>query len=504
LRVQILALANPLKKLASQTAVYGLSTILPRFLNYLLVPFFTYKFTNPSDFGINTYIYSFISFLNVILTYGMETAFFNFLNKNENKNVVYSTALISLLSTTTLFLLLSLVSSNYIAAALNFTNNVNFIQWMILIIATDAIMAIPFARLRAEQKAIKFAAIKIANILVNIGVNVFFIHFCKNAYENDLANQTTSTLGSLYNPQIGIGYAFLANLIANVFSLLLLTKEFFGFTYTFDKDLWLQMLKYALPLLVVGLAGMVNETFDRLILEKLLPADIGMHELGVYGACYKISILMTIFIQAFKFAAEPFFFNHAKSEDSRKLNALVMKYFVIFCSFLFLATMMNMSWIKYFVSKNYWDGLFVVPILLLANLCLGIYFNLSVWYKLTGQTRFGDYITILGATITLIINFTFIPKYSYAASAWATLISYASMMVVSYFLSQKYYKTNYNLRSFVFFFGFALFFYFLSLAWQGNVNKYLALFLNNILLVIYCGLFIKFELPNLKKLNAIS
>jgi O-antigen/teichoic acid export membrane protein len=504
LSLEIVALANPLKNLASQTAVYGLSTILPRFLNYWLVPFFTYKFTNPADFGINTEIYAYISFLNVILTYGMETAFFNFVNKNENKNVVYSTALISLLSTSTLFLLIGLVSSNFIATQLNYTNNVNFIQWMVLIIASDAIMAIPFARLRAKQKAMKFASIKIAHILVNIGVNIFFIHFCKNAHENDLVNQTTSTLGSLYNPQIGIGYAFLANLIANIFSLLLLTKEFMGFTFTFDKALWLQMLKYALPLLVVGLAGMINETFDRIILKKLLPADIGMHDLGVYGACYKISILMTIFIQAFKFAAEPFFFNHAKNEDSRKLNALVMKYFVIFCSFLFLATMMNMSWIKYFVSENYWAGLFVVPILLLANLCLGIYFNLSVWYKLTGQTKFGAYLTMLGAAITLVINFIFIPKYSYAASAWATLISYASMMVVSYFLSQKYYKTNYNMRSFVFFLGFALFFYFLSLTWQGNVNKYLELFLNNMLLAIYCGLFVKFELPNLKKVNAIS
>jgi O-antigen/teichoic acid export membrane protein len=492
--------ANPLKKLASQTAVYGLSTILPRFLNYWLVPFFTYKFTNPADFGINTEIYAYISFLNVILTYGMETAFFNFVNKNENKNIVYSTALISLLSTSTLFLLIGLFSSNFIAVELNYANNVNFIQWMVLIIVSDAVMAIPFARLRAEQKAIKFAVIKIANILVNIGVNIFFIHFCKNAYEKNPGEG----LALFYNPQIGIGYAFLANLIANIVSLLLLTKEFMGFTYAFDKTLWLQMLKYALPLLVVGLAGMINETFDRIILKKLLPADIGMHDLGVYGACYKISILMTIFIQAFKFAAEPFFFNHAKSEDSRKLNALVMKYFIIFCSFLFLATMMNMSWIKYFVSKNYWDGLFVVPILLLANLCLGIYFNLSVWYKLTGQTKFGAYITILGATITLLINFTFIPKYSYAASAWATLISYASMMVVSYFLSQKYYKTNYNLRSFVFFFGFALVFYFVSLTWQGHVSKYIELVLNNMLLVIYCGLFIKFELPNLKKLNAIS
>jgi O-antigen/teichoic acid export membrane protein len=494
--------ANPLKKLASQTVVYGLSTILPRFLNYWLVPFFTYKFTNPADFGINTEIYAYISFLNVILTYGMETAFFNFVNKNENKNIVYSTALISLLSTTSLFLLIGLFSSNFIAVNLNYANNVNFIQWMLLIIASDAIMAIPFARLRAEQKALKFAAIKIVNILVNIGVNVFFIHFCKNAHESDLANQTSSSLGSLYNPEIGIGYAFLANLIANIFSLLLLTKEFMGFSFSFDKVLWLQMLKYALPLLIVGLAGMINETFDRIILKKLLPTDIGMHELGVYGACYKISILMTIFIQAFKFAAEPFFFSHAKNEDSRKLNALVMKYFIIFCSFLFLATMMNITWIKYFVSENYWAGLHVVPILLLANLFLGIYYNLSVWYKLTGQTKFGAYITLLGAAITLIINFAFIPRYSYMASAWATLLSYAGMMVVSYFLSQKYYKTNYNLRSFVFFFGFALVFYFVSLLWQGRLSSIIELALNNILLLVYCWLFIKFELPNFKRLNA--
>ncbi|HEX7414851.1 MAG TPA: polysaccharide biosynthesis C-terminal domain-containing protein [Bacteroidia bacterium] len=495
-------MANPLKKLASQTVVYGLSTILPRFLNYFLVPFFTYKFTNPADFGINTAIYAYISFLNVILTYGMETAFFNFVNKNENKNIVYSTALISLLSTTTLFLLIGLFSSRFIAVNLNFANNVNFIQWMVLIIASDAIMAIPFARLRAEQKALKFAVIKIANIIVNIGVNVFFIHFCKNAYENDIANQTTSSLGSLYNPEIGIGYAFLANLIANVFSLLLLTKEFMGFPFTFDKVLWWQMLKYALPLLIVGLAGMINETFDRIILQKLLPADIGMHELGVYGACYKISILMTIFIQAFKFAAEPFFFSHAQKEDSRKLNALVMKYFIIFCSFLFLATMMNITWIKYFVSPNYWAGLQVVPILLLANLFLGIYYNLSVWYKLTGQTKFGAYITLLGAAITLIINFSFIPTYSYMASAWATLLSYASMMVVSYLLSQKFYPTKYNLRSFVFFFGFALVFYFVSLLWQGHLSLLIELVLNNILLLVYCWLFIKFELPNFKQINA--
>ena len=234
-----------------------------------------------------------------------------------------------------------------------------------------------------------------------------------------------------------------------------------------------------------------------------MPADIGMHALGVYGACYKISILMTIFRQAFQYAAEPFFFSHAKQEDSRKLNALVMKYFVITCSFLFLATMLNIKWIKYFVNENYWEGLAVVPILLLANLFLGIYYNLSVWYKLTGQTKFGAFITIFGAAITLAINFIFIPKYSYMASAWATFASYGCMMVVSYFLCQKYYPTKYNIRSFVFFLGFALAFYFGSLLWKGIFSNWMIeLGLNNILLLIYCWLFIKFELPNLKRTNA--
>jgi len=494
---------NPLKKLAGQTVIYGLSTITQRFLNYLLVPVLTYIFTNPADFGVNTEIYTYISFLNVILTYGMETAFFNFVTKREDKSVVYSTALISLLSTTTLFILVGYFSSTYIAINLDYAGNVQFIQWMVFIIATDALMAIPFARLRAEQRPLKFASIKMANILANIAITLFFVYFCKNAYEADLINGTSSALGRLYDPKIGIGYAFLANLLANLLSLLLLGKQFVGFSYTFDKKLWFQMLGYALPLLIVGLAGMINETFDRYILKRLLPKDVRMYELGVYGACYKISILMTIFRQAFQYAAEPFFFSHAKQEDSRKLNALVMKYFVIICSFLFLAVMMNMHWIKYFVSENYWSGLDVVPILLLANLFLGIYYNLSVWYKLTSQTRFGAYITIFGALITLVINFAFIPRFSYMASAWATFAAYGAMMVVSYIIGQKYYPTRYNIRNFVFFFGFALAFYFASLIWKGRFsNVAVELAINNVLVLIYCWLFIKFELPNLKKANA--
>ncbi|MGZ3863368.1 MAG: lipopolysaccharide biosynthesis protein [Bacteroidia bacterium] len=495
-------MANPLKKLAGQTAIYGLSTVLPRFLGYLLVILYTYVFTKPAEFGINTHIYSFISFFNIIVRYGMETAFFNFINKEEDKSKVYSTALISLITSTAVFTVIGLVLSRFIAAKLGYENNVNFIQWAIMLIAIDAITAIPFARLRAENRPLKFAFINIFNMVVNIGVNLFFFLLCKPAYENDLLNNTTSFLGNLYDPEIGIGYSFLANLLANAFSLLLLYKEFLGFKYKFDKELWLRMFSYAFPLLILGLAGMINETFDRLILKSLLPEDIGMRELGIYGACYKISILMTIFIQAFKFAAEPFFFSHAKNEDSKKLNAVVMKYFIIACSFLFLATTMNLKLIRNMVSPAYWEGMGVVPVLLIANLCLGIYFNLSVWYKLTGHTKFGAYLTIVGAIITLVINFAFIPKYSYMASAWATLISYGTMMVLSYLLSQKYYPTKYNIRSFIFFFGFALVFYFISLAWKDRFsNIFIELALNNMLLLIYCWLFIKFELPNLKRIN---
>jgi O-antigen/teichoic acid export membrane protein len=264
------------------------------------------------------------------------------------------------------------------------------------------------------------------------------------------------------------------------------------------------MFSYAWPLLILGLAGMINETFDRIILKYLLPENIGTHELGVYGACYKISILMTIFIQAFKYAAEPFFFNHAKNKDSKKLNAIVMKYFIIFCLFLFLGTMMNLPWLQYAISSEYRVGLGVVPILLLANLCLGVYYNLSIWYKLTGQTKYGAMITIIGAIITLSINFIGIPKYGYMACAWATLSSYAFMMVISYVLGQKYYPIAYNLRSIFVFSAFAIGFYLISKLYASIDSKIIVLGLNNSLLIIFMWLFYKLELDNIKKLKNLE
>ena len=400
---------NPLKKLLGQTAVYGLSTILARTANYLvLTPLYTYVFRNQAEFGINTEIYAYISFLNILLTYGMETAFFNFYSKQTEKERIYSTALISLLSSSLFFLTIGLVFRNAIAEWMSYTDYKIFIFWMIIIICSDAIMVIPFAKLRAENKAAKFAVIKTINILINIFFNIFFIVICKNAYER----HADSLFSKIYDPHIGIGYGFLANVLANLISLLFLYKEFFRINYVFDIKIWKSMMMYAMPLILVGLAGMVNETFDRILLGKLLPQEIARKEVGIYGACYKLSIIMTIFIQAFRFAAEPFFFNTANNTDSKKTNAQVTKYFVIFCSFIFLGTMMNLEWIKYFISDSYWQGLAVVPILLIANLFLGVYYNLSIWYKLTEKTRYGAYITLAGATLTLVVNFIFIPLYS--------------------------------------------------------------------------------------------
>lgn len=487
-------MSNPIKKLAGQTVIYGLGTILPRFLNYLLTPLLTYIFQKPVDYGVNSEIYAYIAFLNVIFTYGMETAFFNFSSKRENKEDVYHTALSSILLSTAIFSILLFLFSEPIAGWLEYPDKLNYIYWTILILATDAVMAIPFARLRLSNKALNFALIKAVNVVVNISLHIFFFVFCKNAYESN----SSSALAGFYKPEVGIGYAFLSNLLANLFSLLMLAPQLKDFRFQINKSLWMEMFSYAWPLLILGLAGMVNETFDRIIIKKLLPDDIGQHAQGVYGACYKISILMTVFIQAFRYAAEPFFFNSAKDKDSKKTYAFVMKVFVIFCSFLFLATMMNLPVLKYFVSAPYWEGLSVVPVLLMANLFLGVYYNLSIWYKLTGQTKFGAVITIIGAAITLVINFAFVPQFSYNASAWATLAAYFTMAVISYILGQKHYPIKYNIRAMSVFFLLALALYFISLSWQSLEIKYLKLFLNNLLVVLFVYLFYKLEFSNLK------
>lgn len=493
-------MSNPLKKLASQTAVYGLGSVLPRVITFLYSFILTYIFKQPAELSANTEFYAYISFINILFTYGMETAFFHFSNKIEEKERVYSTALMSIFGSSIGLSLLFILFSSSIADFIKEPEHANFVIWCVLIVATDAMMAIPFARLRLNNQAKKFGALKLLNVTVFILICIFYFNICKPAY----VNEPDSALAKFYNPEVGVGYMFLAGLLANLVSLLFLAKEFIAVQYVFDKDLWKQMLSYAWPLLILGFAGMINETFDRFILKYLLPEDIAKDELGIYGACYRIAMLMTIFTTAFKYAAEPFFFNHAKHQDSKKLNAMVMKYYVLFCLFLFLGTMMNLPWLQYVVSEKFRTGLGVVPILLLANLCVGVYWNLSIWFKLTGQTKFGAIITIMGAVITLVINFVGIPKFGYMACAWATLASYSIMMVTSYILGQKYYPVKYNLRSISVFTFLALGFYFISTLYSGMESMTIKLILNNILLGLFAFIFCKLEFDNLKKLKHLE
>lgn len=494
-------MGSGIKKLAGQTVIYGLGTILPRFLNYLLTPFLTYGFT-AAEFGINSELYAYMSFLNVIFTYGMETAFFNFNTKLENKKEVFNTALLSLVLSSIVFSLLLIAFSSVIAGSLTTPNAYypqQFIIWSILIIATDAIMAIPFAQLRAENKALKFSLLRLFNVIVSFGLTIFLLKACRNAY----LNNEPGFFASLYNPEIGIGYAFLANLVANILTLLFLSKQFLSLKLAVNQELLRKMLRYAWPLLILGLAGMVNETLDRIILKKLMVDKVAAQDAqGIYGACYKIAILMTIFIQAFRFAAEPFFFSKAGEKDSQKSYALIMKYFVIFCLFLFLGTVMNLDWIQYFIGENFRSGLKVVPVLLLANLCLGVVYNLSIWYKLSSQTKYGAVIAIFGAVITILINVLFVPDYSYVACAWATLAAYAGMMVLSYILGQRYYPVKYNLRAISVYTIISLGLYFLTFTYSGVESTVGRVILNNLLVIVFAWLVYKLEFKNLKKLRA--
>lgn len=490
-------MTHPLKRLAGQTVIYGLGNVLPRFINYIFSFVLTYIFIEPAALSPNAVFFGYISFFNIIFTYGMETAFFNFVSKSSDKDRVYSTALISILVSSFVFSLLLIPFADRLATLMKEPGRGNFVVWCVLIVATDAVMAIPFAKLRLNNQARKFAAVNILKVLLIVGMNVFFFIVCKHAFEKGEGSFTAG----LYDPAIGIGYAFLSTLFANLICIALLSSEFKSVHYVFDPALWKSMLSYSWPLLILGLAGMINETFDRLVLKYLLPENIADYQVGVYSNCYKISMLMAIFTQAFRYAAEPFFFNSAKDKNSKSTNALIMKYYILFCLFLFLGTMMNLPWIQYAVSEKYRVGLAVVPILLLANLCVGVYFNLSIWYKLTGQTKFGAGITIVGAIITLLINFLFIPSFGYMACAWATFCSYAVMMVISYLAGQKHYPIKYNLRSISVFSALALCLYFLSLSYSGIDNKILKLLINNFLLFVFAYLFYKLEFQNLKKLK---
>lgn len=494
-------MSNPLKKLAGQTVIYGLGTMVPRFLNYFLTPVLTYTFT-PKEFAINTELFTYISFLNVIFSYGMETAFFNFYNKRDNKADVINTATLSLLVSSMILGAILFLLAPFITGWLStptVTYSPMYIYWSILILMSEAISIIPFATLRVENKAIRFSLLKLFNVCLNTGIVVFYVMFCKPAFEEG----KSGFMASLYNPEIGIGYVFLAGLIANLITLIALAPVFKKIHFKVDRELLYQMLKYGWPILVLGIGAMINDTFDKIFIKWLIPdKEEAQQAQGIYGACYKVAILMSIFTTAFRFAAEPFFFGKAKDKNSKKLYAVVMKYFVIFCSFLFLATMMNVDWIQYLIGKDFREGLDVVPVLLIAYLFLGVVYNLSIWYKLSQQTKFGAVITMVGALVTLVVNIIFVPYYSYMACAWATLLAFGVMMVLSYRLGQKHFPIKYNLRAMSVFFILALSLYMVSWMYSGISSVAIRITLNNALVVLYLWIFYKLEWANLRAIRS--
>jgi O-antigen/teichoic acid export membrane protein len=455
---------NPLRQLASQTAVYGLSTILGRFINYLLVPLYTYWFS-PAEYGVVSEFYAYAAFFAVVLVCGLETGYFRFRAGMEAK--CYATSLYLVIAINAIFLAALYAGLDELALLLRYPGHPEYLVWFGCILALDAVAAIPFARLRAENRALRFASIKLIEILLAVAVNLYLIVYCRQAFET----APDSFSAQWYDPAIGVGYIFIANLIASAAKVILLLPQFDGLKAGVDFGLLARLSRYSLPMVIIGLAGAANETLDRALMKNLLPYDLktNLHMLGVYAACYKLSILMSLFIQAFRYAGEPFFFAQSGKRESAALYAEVMRYFVIFCVFVFLLVTLYLDVFKYFIGESFRVGLDIVPILLMANLFLGIYVNLSVWYKITDRTGLGAVVSLVGAGITAVLNFWWIPKFGYHGSAWATLICYFMMCAMSYGLGRRYYPVRYELTAVLGYISFGLLIFFANL-WLIQFN----------------------------------
>lgn len=459
-------MASPLKKLAGQTAIYGLSSILGRFLNYMLTPLYTSALVFTTEqYGVITEMYSYVAFLVVILMYGMETAFFRYFSEEGRDNsTVYSTALWSLLITSFSFIALASLFAQPLADLIHYPNHSEYVSWFAIIVGLDALITIPLARLRAQDKALRFAMVNFCFIGVNIGLNLFFLVYCLDKYA---LGETNWLIETFYSSEIGVGYVFIANLIASVFRFLFVIPEFSAIRRVFDVQLWKKMLAYSTPLLLVGLAGITNDHLDKILLKWLLEPLLGKEEamiqLGIYGGVYKLSIAITLFVQAYRYAAEPFFFDQKKNLNAKPTYARMLHLFTAFVLFSFLIITLFMDLFKHFLqSEIFWSALDVVPVLLMANIFLGIYYNLSLWYKLTDRTIYGSYIAMGGAVITILLNLWWIPIFGFRGSAWATFCCYLLMACTSYFFGQKHYKVPYNLLKLGGYFALAIAIFFIN------------------------------------------
>lgn len=425
------------KNLFKQTLIYGLATVFPRIISFILNPLFVYYLPDKSKMGEVSVIFAYLVFFNVVLSYGMETAFFRFYNSEDNKKNVISTSTVSLFWSTIGFLVLSLLFRKTLASWSDIS--VEYITYTIWILTLDALAIIPFSKLRAEKKPLKYAAIKIGNVSINLLLNIFFLAFLPKL----VAHNPNGFLSTIYLENFQIGYIFISNLVASFVTFLVLVPNYTGIDWNFDKVLWKKMMKYGLPILFAGVAFAINEHFDKILLDWM---HVPLSEIGAYSACYKIGMFMVLFRTAYTLGIEPFFFSHASNENAQQTYATITKYFVIFGSFICLFVIVFADLLKHVLVPNadYWDAMKVVPLIVLANFFLGIYTNLSVWYKLIDRTKVGAYISLVGAAITLILNWLLIPTMSYYGSAIATIAAYGSMMIISYKMGQKHYPIPYD------------------------------------------------------------
>lgn len=481
-----------LKSLAKDTAIYGMSSILGRFLNYLLVPLYTSNISAASGgYGIITNLYAYTALLLVILTYGMETTFFRYANKtNEDPQKVYSSTLIMVGFTSLLFIVLVSIFLQPLSGVMGYSDHSSYVWVMAATVSIDAFQCIPFAYLRYKKRPIKFAALKLLFIAFNIALNLLYFVVLPDLYKS-----YPEVIQHVYSPETGVGYAFYINLVCTASITFFFYKELTGFKYTFDKELAKRMLSYSWPILILGIAGILNQTADFILFPYLYKGSQAHQQLGIYGAASKIAMIMAMITQAFRYAYEPFVFGKGNDKDNRETYAVAMKYFIIFTLLAFLVVMGYINILRHIIGRDYWEGLKVVPIVMAGTIMMGVYFNLSFWYKLIDKTIWGAYFSGIGCFVLILINIIFVPQYGYMACAWAGLIGYATAMTLSYFVGQKKYPINYPLKSIGIYVLMTVFF-FIAITYSNQyLPKIYALAVNTLIIFAFIAHIIYHDLP---------
>lgn len=481
-----------LKSLTKDTAIYGLSSIIGRFLNYLLVPLYTDAITKASGgYGVITNIYAYTALLLVILTYGMETTFFRFANKSEeDPKKVYATILLSVGTTSLLFVIFVFIFLSPISSAMGYADHPSYIWVMAMVVAIDAFQCIPFAYLRYQKRPIKFAALKLLFVVLNITLNLIFFLLLPALYKTH-----PDVIGHIYDPSVGAGYAFYINLACTAPITFFFYKELTGFKYTFDKQLMRRMMRYSWPILVLGIAGILNQTADKIMFPYIYKGNDAHAQLGIYGAASKIAMIMAMITQAFRYAYEPFVFGKAEDKNNRETYAKAMKYFLIFTLLAFLVVVGYMDILRYIIHRDYWEGLQVVPIVMAAEIMMGVYFNLSFWYKLIDKTIWGAYFSGIGCIVLVAINIIFVPQYGYMACAWAGFGGYATAMTLSYIIGQKKYPIAYPLGSMAIYVAITALFYAVMTYANNHFSTGWALLCNTIVLILFVAHIIRWDFP---------